>query len=239
MIPENTAQIFIADPDSLIAPARLEAALSLLDQTERQRHDRFRFDADKRAFAAAHALLRRSLSSFGDIAPDSWRFVSGPHGRPELASPQDASRLRFNLSHSRQLVTCIVTLELDCGVDVERFGRAHDPLGLTERFFHRLEYDYVAGFEGIERDHRFVELWSLKEAYVKAKGLGLHLSLSSFRYEVADDLTVRAHLDPSEEGNDALWSFLLIHADQRHALSAAVKTIHPAPVTFIVEKVDL
>jgi 4'-phosphopantetheinyl transferase len=90
----------------------LRQAVALLPPDERARHSRLRVEDDRREFAAAHALLRTTLSEFADVAPIDWRFDTGPHGKPALAAGLSVLPLSFNLSHARGLVACAVALAM-------------------------------------------------------------------------------------------------------------------------------
>src|SRR4051812_18239551 len=91
-----------------------------LSDDERRSADRFRFERDRRAFVAAHGLVRHALSwMVPGPAPHDWRFAVTPEGRPEIAAPALVPRPRFNLSHSVQWAACVVTAESDCGIDVQ------------------------------------------------------------------------------------------------------------------------
>src|SRR5450631_177028 len=118
-----------------IGDDRLRAAVSLLSDEERARHERFRVDRDRREFAVAHALLRTTLSELGDRAPDAWRFASGPHGKPMLAPDASTPPLSFNISHAHGLVACVVAAGADVGLDVERVTRPTDWRSIATRYF--------------------------------------------------------------------------------------------------------
>ena len=158
----------------------LTSALALLSPDERARYDRFRVERDRHEFAVAHALLRATLSEFGDVAPLDWRFETGVHGKPALAAGVSALPLSFNLSHARGLVACVVTggrtpgfarARADVGLDVELVTRTTDWRGIASRYFSAAERAQIDRAPDAERATRFFELWTLKEAFAKAKDL--------------------------------------------------------------------
>jgi 4'-phosphopantetheinyl transferase len=154
-----------------------EALPSLLSEPEKRRLERFRFEPDRVMFLVARALVRLTLSRCADVRPEAWRFRTGTHGRPEISHPP--SRLRFSLSHTKGLAACAVILERDIGLDVEALSR-EPAIELARRFFSAREADQLARTPIDGRATRFLEYWTLKEAYVKARGLGLSLPLDRF-----------------------------------------------------------
>jgi 4'-phosphopantetheinyl transferase len=213
----------------------LQDALALLSPDERARHDRFRLDVDRREFAIAHALLRTTtLSEFAEVAPLDWRFDAGPHGKPALAPGVSPRPLSFNLSHARGLVACVVTAAqprdggratVDVGLDVELVTRATDWRGIAARYFSPLELAQIDRAAAADRPTRFFEIWTLKEAFAKALGLGLSQALDASVFEVEDGAvagcTLPAGLDP------AAWRFALYRPAPDHRLAVAVSDGSP------------
>ncbi|MCF8501066.1 MAG: hypothetical protein K9H11_11430, partial [Rhodospirillum sp.] len=129
--------------------------LPLLDPGERARWDRFRDGRDRWSYAAAHALCRLSLSASPAAvgpraAPEDWRFLEGPHGKPEVDTARSKAQARpFSISHTRGLSAC-ARLDappapgLAVGVDVEGRNRPLEAQGLADRFFHPLEARWLS-----------------------------------------------------------------------------------------------
>jgi 4'-phosphopantetheinyl transferase len=154
----------------------------LLTDDERQRLERFHFERDRQLFLAARALLRCSLSRASGVPPGDWRFQAGAHGRPEIAAP--ASPLRFNVSHTPGLAMVSVAVGRDVGVDVERVPGSV-PFDVVDRSFAPSERALVRSAPPEEQPDLFAEIWTLKEAYVKARGLGLALELDGFAFQLS------------------------------------------------------
>ena len=165
------------------AAAHLHRWRGMLDAEERDRADRFAFAADRTIYMAAHALLRWMLSEATGLPAARWRFVTGPFGKPELAEPLPGTRLRFNLSHTRGLAACALALH-DVGVDVERSDRTVD-LSLADHYFAPEEQRLLKAAPSGERRRLFFQLWTLKEAFIKATGEGLSRPLDSFAFSLA------------------------------------------------------
>lgn len=163
----------------------LERYERLLDAEERARRARFVFEKDRRLFVMAHGLTREALSGQAKVAPEKWRFIAGKNGRPEIAEPKLPRPLRFNLSHTAGLVACALNWSLDVGVDVERRYRPGTDLAVADRYFSPPEVRWLYAGAEHERTDRFLILWTLKEAYIKAVGEGLSAPLDRFAVATA------------------------------------------------------
>jgi 4'-phosphopantetheinyl transferase len=204
--------------------AELNDLVSRLSPDERVRYARFRFPRDQRDYAAAHALLRTSLSQYADVAPESWRFHEAPGGKPRLLPADGRPRLSFNLSHTHGLVACAITSGADVGIDVESVDR-YVGSGVAERFFSASENaDLRRCASEPLRARRFIELWTLKEAYVKAIGKGLSHPLDSIEFDVANRESIRFLAPPDVEV--AAWRFSLAAPTEHHCLAVAVRHDH-------------
>jgi 4'-phosphopantetheinyl transferase len=176
--------IALAQPEESCCPARESMLMALLSDDERVRLARFRFEQDGRLFLLSHAMLRMTLSLCTGVEPRVWQFRAGKYGRPEIVEP--ASRLRFNISHTRGLAACAAVLNSDIGLDVEDTSRG-TPIHVMESFFSSSEAQELQRSPCGVRVRRFFTYWTLKEAYVKALGIGLSLSPGRFSmYEDAE-----------------------------------------------------
>jgi 4'-phosphopantetheinyl transferase len=183
VLERDEIHVFLARPDVLDAPGATEAALALLLPEERERVARFHFERDRRLHLCARALLRRSLSACdGGVAPEAWRFAAAREGgRPEIVAP--ASPLRFSVSHTAGLALVAVGVGRDIGADAERI-RAEVPEDVVARTFTAAERAALAATPAAGRSERFTAIWTLKEAYAKALGLGLAFDLDRIGFEL-------------------------------------------------------
>jgi 4'-phosphopantetheinyl transferase len=216
----GAVRVWLAEPDACSA-AELAACEALLDAGERARAARLRGAAARRSFAVAHALARRSLSRCAPVAPCAWRFAARPGGRPEVDAPAEGAGLRFNLSHTDGLAACAVARELDVGVDVEAGARVQRPLALAERFFAPEEAAALRALPEAARRERFLALWVVKEAVMKARGVGIAHGLAAVRVEFAG---AAPRLVASGAGDDAAdWQLTLLRPTPVHVLAVAVR----------------
>ncbi len=204
-----------------------------LTDGERERADRFHFEKDRRAYTAARALVRASLSRFEQVNPQDWRFKQNSYGKPEIDQPISGRRLQFNLSHTDGLVACAVSTSRSVGVDVESLDRIAADLKVAESFFAPQEVDQLKSVDISERQDTFFNFWTLKESYIKALGFGLSLSLDSFGFDLE---TGRLLFASEESPND--WHFKRMKPTSRHRLAVAAKGDHGEAVQFAFNEVS-
>jgi 4'-phosphopantetheinyl transferase len=183
-----------------------DAALLTAGQHARSR--RLRSADRRRDFVAAHGLLRRTLSRVRPLEPAEWRFEVGPTGKPAVVAAQRGDPpIAFNLSHTCGLVACIVSAGSSVGIDVERTDRDIDSDAIASRFFDPAEAAHLRTLADGARRCRFVELWTLKEAYVKAVGSGLSMPLRDCVFELEGAHAVR--LSGAAASAAPQWQFAL------------------------------
>lgn len=214
--------VWFADTGTISAEQMADQYLPLLDQEEHERYQRFHFDRDRLVYLAAHALVRMTLSRYAPCAPEQWQFVQGAQGKPEIVQAADLPPLRFNLSHTQGMVACVVALERDCGVDVENIRPMTDMRSMATMVFSDKEISYLESITEEAWPKNFFSLWTLKEAYIKAIGLGFSAPLKQITFDIASpEITV--HL-ASEPGDDAaMWQLQSFSPNGVHQLAVASK----------------
>jgi 4'-phosphopantetheinyl transferase len=218
------AHIWLAVPEQTLDPDVLSDFRRLLSEDELARHQRFRFDKDKQHFLVSHALLRTVLSKYADVPPQQWQFDLNSHGRPELAQTHALPWLRFNLSHTNGLVACVVTELVDCGVDVENLTRHCDYRAIARKMFSDTENECLEQLIVEQQSERFFSYWTLKEAYVKARGLGLSLPTNKVSFEMSHADKIGVEFDTIIEDVAEDWQFTLHHPVQSHVLATAIRS---------------
>jgi len=228
-------RVYLATPSSLQEPDRRAWALALLPADERERIRRFRSERDRDVALASRVLQRRALSatSGGAVPPDAWRFDSAPHVRPRIVGPTGFGALSWSASNAVGLAACAVTLGGAVGIDVEP-ARDEAPMDVVEAYFAARERTSLGGLTGSARARHFVEIWTLKEAYGKARGQGLALPLASLAF----DPTTRPpgfRVGPPVVDDAARWHLLQWWVGDGHclALCAAREGATP-PVVSVV-----
>ncbi|WP_258406253.1 4'-phosphopantetheinyl transferase family protein [Shewanella aegiceratis] len=125
----------------------------------------------------------------GAIAPSEWRFDYLDKGKPVLNKAFFArSQLVFNLSHSGDYMLLAIAQapQLELGVDIERLRQNTNIHAILNHYFTCQEREALLALPSARQRERFFDLWALKESYIKAKGLGLALSLKSFYFELSE-----------------------------------------------------
>lgn len=213
--------LWLTDDRTVRDAELLGAYQALLNPEEVQRHQRFHFDRHRHQFLVARALVRSVLAQYEAMDSGAGlKFGRNKHGKPHLERGVK-SGLQFNVSHCEGMIALAVVQDKDIGVDVEFLPRKTAIDALAQRYFSPQEYRELDDLEGQKRRERFFDLWTLKESYVKACGLGLSISLEefSFRFEGR-----KLHIAFSPQRNDSpeRWRFWQIRPSQQHRLALAL-----------------
>jgi 4'-phosphopantetheinyl transferase len=151
----------------------------VLSPDERERADRFHFEMDQKRCVIGRGFLRLLLGQILHISAGQLRFECDGFGKPSLIAGQGLP-MQFNISHSGDLVLIAIAKGRAVGVDVERIRTDFDPDSIAARFFSANEYKVLASLSGPGRYQAFFACWTRKEAYLKARGVGLSLPLDRF-----------------------------------------------------------
>jgi 4'-phosphopantetheinyl transferase len=204
--------------DSVISG--LEALLSCDEHT---RGMKFRFQADRRRHFVSHGALRQVLSLYLGIAPQKLKFTHGRYGKPCLQGEQAQSGLSFNLSHSAGKALLGLTREREIGVDIEFIQQSFDWEQLAQRFFALQEVEMLRSVPQESRNRAFFACWTRKEAYLKAKGLGLNLPLKRFSVSLAPGEPAALLRHETEPAEVKRWSLEEVRVGPEYAAAIAVE----------------
>ncbi len=174
-------------PSRLNMPKLRERWLSRLPADERVRYRLLQTDRMRENFLASRVLRRTTLSRYTGYDPCGWRFGKDPNDKPKLVEPADFNSLRFNLTHTTDLVVCAITRMGEVGVDAEDISQPVDAPLVARHFFSRRTQGQLATLAPDARAAQLFERWVLKEAYVKATGKGLASSDERLTIEQRDD----------------------------------------------------
>lgn len=168
-------------------PDVLQELVTVLNDSEQLRANRFVVDSARHDYIAARASLRRLLGSYLGEKPSGVPICLAEYGKPFLDKIFNIKDLRFNLSHSGGLCLVAVSKGREVGVDVEKLRRDVDFSELAARYFAPAERDQIAKLTGDSQMSAFFRCWTRKEAYVKAHGGGLRIPLDEFVVSTAAD----------------------------------------------------
>ncbi len=230
MLLNNEVHVWLADFSSF---KKIDSYRALLngDEFDRLRQDGESFN--KMLPLLSRALLRKTLSRYRDVPPQQWKFNRGAYGKPEIANFEVP--FFFNVSHSAQLAVCAICEIGPIGVDLERTDRICSADRIAHRFFAQSEVDRLLELTDEPRRRRFFELWTLKEAYLKAKGVGLTQPLNSMSFFLKDDGTIAIQF-VTKSDDPACWAFSLFEPCLHYQLALAVqrpKLLNPLNIRFL------
>jgi 4'-phosphopantetheinyl transferase len=232
--PERLVHVLTVRQDDPAVRARLDRYRQLLNPDELARERRFHFDADKERFVIGRALTRLQLSRFLGGDPRQWQFVTNAHGRPELLAPRGSRSIGFNVSHTHGLIAIAVAATADVGVDVEWVDRTltHD---IAERFFAPAEVADLRALSPADQQRVFFDYWTLKEAYIKARGMGLALPLMDFAFTLSPSRPPAIAFSGGISDVPETWQFVQSWPTPSHRLAVAVRRDPGADVDVQIE----
>lgn len=201
---------------------RIDQLHAVLGVDEQGRATRFRKDDDRRLYITAHALTRLALSRHQPaVEPVDWTFVDGQWGRPHPTNPETGD-LQVNLSHTRGMTAVVIADGIDVGVDVEWVRPDEWIYETVDTVFAPAEVESLFPLPEEQRRERFFLYWTLKEAYIKARGMGVSLPLTEISFARTDGDDVHMDLGAPVEDDASTWSFTVFQPapDVRGAVAA-------------------
>ena len=238
-LPPDEVHVWYLLPDAVTDPALFAAYEALLSPVEQARRERYRFEHSRRELTFTRALVRTTLSRYAAVAPAAWTFRENAYGRPEIdpAAHPEVGPLRFNLSNTRGLIACVVALDREVGVDVEDTERPGESVGIADSFFSRAEVTALRALPEDRRRARFFDYWTLKEAYIKARGMGLSIPLDQFSFVLDQGPRIGITFDPRLGDDAATWQFEQLALSPRHRTAVAVRRGPGPDVRLVVRSV--
>lgn len=215
----DDVRVWHADVTTLAGDPQIAArTIASLPDADRARAAKYRLDRDRAMFVGGRVMARTLIGDALGVDRDGWELREGDRGRPEIASP--VTPLRFNLAHSAGLVVCAIAHGRDVGVDVEDLHRVTLDPRLVRRYCAPAEAEDIEAQGDRWRD-RFLTYWTLKEAYLKARGLGIAVPLAEVCFTLEPQIRI-AFLG-SLAGTNADWTFHLQRLTPRHIVAVAAE----------------
>lgn len=179
----------------------------LLSDEEKKRADKFHFPKDHNQFVVSKGILRLLSGQYLDQNPKNIVFKQGHYGKPIYA---DENRLKFNISHSGDMIVLGFVKDIEIGVDIEKIKDDFDVMDIANNFFSTKEIASLKALPENMQPRAFYRCWTRKESFIKAEGSGLSFPLDSFTVSLDDD--GRAELletkwDSSEKHKWSLFTF--------------------------------
>ena len=200
---------------------------ALLNEEEQHQEKRFHFADDRRRYLVTRATIRTLLSRYvAAITPTEWVFSTNEYGRPRIANLNEEARgLCFNISHTPGLIAVAISRHRVLGVDVENLRARNASIGIANRFFAAKEIAELATLEPERRAERFFEYWTFKEAYIKARSMGLSIPLDQFSFHFLDERSVRIDIDPQLGDKASRWCFMQYRPTPEHLLAICAERL--------------
>lgn len=223
VISNNEIHLWFFNDDDETNSFDLLQCRALLTIEECSKVDRFKFTRNKQQYLMTRAMLRSVLSFYdGNIRPEEWQFNINEHGKPYICNSSLAIPLKFNISHTEKMIVLAIVLDQEIGVDVEYFPRMNDVLEIAKGFFSTLEVEQLFALPPEQQKARFFDLWTLKEAYVKARGTGLSVQFNSFSFSFSNEgIAMIFHQEPEQQHEP--WKFWQISPSDQHKIAVVIR----------------
>jgi len=192
----------------------------ILTPDEIIKQERYKFAKDQHDALITRVFVRDLLSQYADIKPQDWRFEKGEKDKPEIVDAPIP--LRFNLSHTKNLIICAVMLNDDIGCDVENITRSNDVLGIADRYFSPSEVKELFALPLEQQRSRFFDYWTLKESYIKAWGLGLAIPLKDFSFDLSKE-NISLSFSKHRVDQPDIWRSWLLYPSDEHRIALSVR----------------
>jgi 4'-phosphopantetheinyl transferase len=170
-----------------VTAEELKTLRELLSPEERNREERYRFEASRRTFVVCRGMLRVFLCGYLGTQPERFEFAYSEYGRPELVPANEPCALDFNVSHTEDFALLAFSRNRRIGVDIEQVRNDFNTSEIAERFFSESERTRLRRLAPSERHQSFFRCWTRKESFIKALGEGLSHPLDSFDVSIEPD----------------------------------------------------
>lgn len=207
-------------PDSFLSKYR-----QIISEDEKERVNRYRFAKDQRNALITRAFIRCILAKYSNTAASDFTFGKNEHDKPFLLN--NIENISFNLSHTDGLIACTIHQGASIGCDVENNERNNDILNIADRYFSKQETAKLFSLPSEDQSNAFFHYWTLKEAYIKACGQGLAISLQDFSFHLEhlnevlnEDIAISfaKHRDDKPES----WKHWLLKPNDKHTAAISL-----------------
>lgn len=209
----------------------------LLTREELHQQTRYHFADDRKRYLVTRATVRTVLSRYASIAAGDWTFADNEYGRPEITNGHpEAAGLCFNITHARGLIALAISRHRALGIDVENLNERPASISIAQRLFSPVEATELARLPQELLHHRFLEYWTFKESYIKARGMGLSLPLDQFSFHFPHERAVRLAIDPQLGDDGNRWRFWQFQPAPDYLLALCAERTDGDTATITVRK---
>jgi len=208
---------------SAVSDGETRRLKTLLHSHELERNSRFLRTEHRKRDIICRGAMRELLCHYLRIPNKQLQLSRNENGKPYILSPVDD--IQFNYSHSGDYAAIAICRGPQIGVDIEYCQRSSNLSAISQRYFAKEEVAALRALPPAAQKHRFFQYWTLKEAYIKARGEGIYLGLDKFRFELdekkPDDIKIRfasVEFDTVDH-----WQFLQFASLDNYLVSVAIK----------------
>jgi 4'-phosphopantetheinyl transferase len=223
----NEIHIWISRAGRIRQTELLKHYQNLLTEDELLKQNSYVCPKKRHSALITRAFVRDLLSRYVNLPPHLWRFKQNLHGKPEIINP--SLPLRFNISHTDDVIICAVTLNDDIGCDVEMIHRSCPFLSIAEINFSPEEFSDLLKTPEKEQRSRFFDYWTLKEAYIKTCSMGFSLPLTEFSFQIGvsrsehENGNIQLEFSAREFGCAKVWRSWLFYPNNNHRIAVSVR----------------
>lgn len=225
---------FYSKVDEIKDDALLAEYRNVVSEKEKLKINRYMFDKDKHSSLITRALLRFVLSIYTREDPCNFQFIENSYGKPDLKPGIIDIPVKFNISHSRKVTACALVLGREIGVDIEEYHRKVD-LAIADRFFSKSESEYLKACPDKNKKDIFFDFWTLKESYIKARGMGLSIALDKFSFEI-DKKNIYINFHESLNDSPDHWSFFKFAPVENYKAAIAIQSPEKSDLKLQIHK---
>jgi 4'-phosphopantetheinyl transferase len=167
-------------------------------------------------------MLRWILSQYLKQAPEQIEFDINAYGKPKLKLDNG---IFFNLSHTKGVAVIAVSKIEQLGIDIEKINSEKKVDNVVTYYFHPDESKLLKSLPSDKVVKTFYSIWTLKEAYIKAKGLGLSIALNQFNFELPSEKLLQVNFEKELNEASDLWQFAVYESEKHrnYIISVAAK----------------
>lgn len=224
----HSIALWQCSPCDITAPSLLAGYESLLTNDERKRKNRFRFHQHRHLYLVTRAMEKTLLARYTGIAINEIVCHRNSHGKPYLCQSNENALWHYNLSHTDDLIVMAITQGTELGVDVESTHRSVAYQNIMHSFFTKSEIDDIERqVTKKEKNKRFYQYWTLKEAYIKAIGKGIATTLQGIEFNLSDLNDIR--YNDKNTPDDRSQQHYLFDTTQGHIIALSVASTAKEP----------
>ena len=219
----QTVHLWWATDRGLTSERLKSLYLDWLTPEEKTRYGRYMFQKDADLYLLTRALCRKVLSQYADVKPVEWAFQANQYGKPSIHHPIEARHIHFNLTNTPGFVACMVSDRYPVGVDAEAIDRKSTTLEIAKRFFSQREFEELKTHPEQARTARFFHYWTLKEAYIKVRGMGMSIPLADFSMVEDEEQRIQVVHHTEGEHTNYHWYFEQCQLAENYLLGMSVR----------------